>query len=258
MGTTKRGQKFLPIYEHSFQEAVERGETKQYHAAHGLNVDCAEAIKTALAEHYNFQTYCLDTTAASKEIVGKFGFERTMYVLANTIRHNDHDGRISRQNKEWANTVPGYDDKRTSVYYLVTSSPGLTDMLVKQVRHDYLLTQPMKAQDVKTEAERIMAQLQSLREPNSSTGEQFMVRVSPDFLERAKPKQMERLVSLLPFPSLQISAGTNGRDTYAIIDKGENRHQPLRLRKPSIKAQLAAKPVPGDKPATKPKEREVR
>ena len=29
-------------------------------------------------------------------------------------------------------------------------------------------------------------------------------------------------------------------------------------QKPSIKAQLAAKPVPGDQPATKPKDREVR
>lgn len=258
METTNRRRKFPPIYEHSFQEAVERGETTQYHAARNLNMDCAEAIKAVLAKHYNFQTYCLDTKTASKEIVGKFGFERTIYVLANTIRHNDHDGRVSRQNKEWANTIPGYDDKRASVSYLVTSSPGLTDMLVKQVRHDYLLTQPMKAQEVKAEAERIMAQLQSLREPNSPTGEQFMVRVSPDFLERAKPKQMERLVSLLPFPSLQISAGTTGRDTYAIIDKGENRHQPLCLRKPSIKAQLAAKPVPGDQPSAKTKEKGAR
>lgn len=29
-------------------------------------------------------------------------------------------------------------------------------------------------------------------------------------------------------------------------------------KKPSIKAQLAAKPVPGDQPAAKPKDREVR
>ena len=82
------------------------------------------------------------------------------------------------------------------------------------------------------------------------------MRVSPIFLERAKPRHMERLTSLLPFPSLQIvKAGE--RDTYAVIDKDENRNRPLQLRKPSVKAKLAVKPVPGDHPA-KPKDQEAR
>ena len=140
-------------------------------------------------------------------------------------------------------------------YYLVTSHPALTDMLVDQVRHDYLLAQPLKAQEVKAEAERILTKLQSLREPNSPSGEQFEVWVSPIFVERAKPRQMERLASLLGFPSLKISK--SGRDTYIAIGKDENRSKPLQLRKPSVKAKLAVKPVPGDHPA-KPKDQEAR
>ncbi len=250
----KKGQKFPPIYEQSFETAVELGEAEQYNASHALNVECARAINKALGEHY--RDNCLDTTAASREVVNKFGFERTMYVLASTVRHFDHDGRISYKNKKWALTIPNYDDKQRRGYYLVTNHPGLTDMLVDQVRHDYLLTQPLKAQEVKAEAERILTKFQSLREPNSPNGEQFEVGVSPIFMERAKPKQMERLASLLGFQSLKIS-NEGGRDTYIIIDKDENRNRPLQLRKPSVKAKLEVKPVPGDHPA-KPKNRETR
>ena len=79
--------------------------------------------------------------------------------------------------------------------------------------------------------------------------------VSPIFVERAKPRQMERLASLLGFPSLKISK--SGRDTYIAIDKDENRNKPLQLRKPSVKAKLAVKPVPVDHPA-KPKDQDSR
>lgn len=81
-----------------------------------------------------------------------------------------------------------------------------------------------------------------------------MVQVSLNFLERTRPKSMERLMSLLPFPSLKISKAQNRNDTYAMIDKGENRWQPLQKRKPSIKVQLAARPILGDQ-STKPKNR---
>lgn len=249
----KKGQKFPPLYVQSFETAMECGETEQYNASRDLNVECARAINNALGEHYHDN--CLDTETASKEIVGKFGFERTMYVLASTVRHFDYDGRISRKNKNWALTIPIYDDKQLRQYYLVTGHPALIDMLVDQVRHDHLLTQPLKAQEVKAEAERILTQLQNLREPNSPNGEQFEVLMSPIFVERAKPRQMERLASLLGFPSLKISK--SGRDTYIAIGKDENRSKPLQLRKPSVKAKLAAKPVPGDHP-TKPKDQGAR
>lgn len=50
---------------------------------------------------------------------------------------------------------------------------------------------------------------------------------------------------------------------YAVLDdffeqQPRQANRATLLRKPSIKAQLAAKPVPGDQPTTKPKDREVR
>ena len=138
--TAKKAQKFPPLYEHTFETAVERGEAELYNASHDLNVECARAITKALSEYYNSHTYCLDTAAASKGIVGKFGFERTMYVLATTVHHYDCDGRISQSNKKWARSVLNFEDQRGSAYYMIGGNPGLTDMFVDQVRHDYLLT----------------------------------------------------------------------------------------------------------------------
>lgn len=247
MEAAKKGRKFPSVYRQSFQEAVERGEVDQFHASRELNSDCAITIKEMLSKYYNYKTYCLDTAAAVKEVVDQFGFDRTIGVLANTIRHFDYDGRISRSNKEWARTIPSLGDGGG---ILIHSSPGLIDLFADRVRHDYLLTQPLKVSEIYMEAGRIMSQFQGLHEPNSPNGEQFMVRVSASFLERAKPKHMERLVSMLPFSSLKISAAEDGRNTYAIIDKSENRYQPLQKRKPSIRDQLvAAKVAQAEKPA---------
>ena len=247
MEAAKKRRKFPSVYRQSFQEAVERGEVDQFHASRELNSDCAITIKEMLSKYYDYKTYCLDTAAAVKEVVDQFGFERTIGVLANTIRHFDYDGRISRSNKEWARTIPSLGDGGG---ILIHSSPGLIDLFANRVQHDYLLTQPLKVSDIQIEAGRILSQFQKLHEPNSPNGAQFMVRVSASFLERAKPKHMERLVSMLPFSTLEISAAEDGRDTYAMIGKGENRYQPLQKRKPSIRDQLAAaKAAQAERPA---------
>lgn len=65
----------------------------------------------------------------------QFGFDRTLYVLANTVRQKDHDGRISRDNKAWATTIPVSEDKNSfgddrSSAFVVDSHPGLSDLFV--------------------------------------------------------------------------------------------------------------------------------
>ena len=42
---------------------------------------------------------------AAKEVVERFGEERMNFVMANTIRELSHDGRFSRQNKDWAEHI---------------------------------------------------------------------------------------------------------------------------------------------------------
>ena len=68
----------------------------------------------------------------------KFGSERVQFILANTIQHKDSDGRVSRDNKAWAKTIPMPEDSGTSRHcaYLVVDgvNPGLTDLFTRQVR----------------------------------------------------------------------------------------------------------------------------
>lgn len=244
---------FTPVYTDSFDYAYAHNEYAQYNASQDANIKCKAAIENAIAGHYH--DYCLDTRAAVQEVVKQFGYERMFYVLANTVQSMEWDGRISRSNKDWAQTFPA-SDKRP--YILITRShPGLVDLFVKRARHEYLLSQPLKAADIKAEASHILQQFQAAQGPNSQDMEHFIAQVSPDFMARAKPKDHARLTAMLPFPSLTFAAQNDGK-TIAIISRDEDRSQKLCLRKPSIKAQLAAKPVPGDKPAAKAKDREVR
>ena len=82
-----------------------------------------------------------------KEVVEKFGQERVEFVLANTIRHKDGDGRISRDNKAWAKTIPMPEDSGTSHHYayLVVDrvNPGLTDLFTRQIRK--VVQEPQKS-----------------------------------------------------------------------------------------------------------------
>ena len=50
------------------------------------------------------------------------------------------------------------------------------------------------------------------------------------------------MMRLLPFQTLTFSTLKERNGYFAFISKDENRNQKLRLRRPSIRAQLAVKP----------------
>jgi len=65
-----------------------------------------------------------------------------------------------------------------------------------------------------------------------------MAQLSPDFLIRASTKDQDRLFAMLPFKSLTFSALNDRKGLFAFIQKDENRNQPLRQRKPSVRKKL--------------------
>lgn len=125
-----------PLYPHSAAYASEHGEMAQYNLSYQVNSACKEAIEQAINDHYGDNR--LNTETAVREVMEKFGAERVQFILANTIQHKDSDGRISRDNKAWAKTIPMPEDSDTSRHcaYLVVDkvNPGLTDLFTKQVR----------------------------------------------------------------------------------------------------------------------------
>ena len=83
------------------------------------NSACKEAIEQTISAHYAENR--LDTEAAVKDVLEKFGTERVQFILANTIQRKNHDGRISQNNKAWAKTIPMPEDSDASRHcaYLV-------------------------------------------------------------------------------------------------------------------------------------------
>ena len=230
----------LPVYPYPSDHAREQGELDVYRASFRANVSCKDAIEAAIRDNYHDNR--LDTAAVG-QVAEQFGQERMLYVLAATVRHFDYDGRISRDNKRWANTIPAYQngdgmDSDRSVQFVVSSHPGLTDLFLTQARHEQRLRQPLTADEIKTEAARLLGKLQESVQPNSPGGTHFMAEVSRDFMERAGAKDTAELQKLLPFRSLALSNLKDRKGVFAVISKEEDRTQPLRSRKPSVRSKL--------------------
>ena len=230
----------LPVYPYPADHAREQGELDVYRASFRANVSCKDAIEAAIREHYRDNR--LDTAAVG-QVAEQFGQERMLYVLAATVRHFDYDGRISRDNKRWANTIPVYEskdgmDSDRSVQFVVCSHPGLTDLFLTQARQEQRLRQPLTADEIKAEAARLLSKLQEPVQPNSPGGTHLMAEVSRDFMERAGAKDTAALQKLLPFRSLALSNLKDRKGVFAVISKEEDRTQPLRSRKPSVRSKL--------------------
>ena len=131
--------KDIPVYKFPASYAQEHDELAAYRASNKANMDCKEAIEAAIRDHYH--NNCLESSGV-KQVVDQFGYDRVFYVLANTVRQNDWDGRIFQDNKAWAQTIPVFENPDArgtdrNCYFVVNSHPGLTDLFLKQVRQVY-------------------------------------------------------------------------------------------------------------------------
>lgn len=234
-----------PLYKYPAAYARENGELEVYRASHKANVACRNAIEIAIREHYSDNILGKE---AVKQVVDEFGFDRTFHVLAATVREKDWDGRFSIANKQWAKTIPVFEDLDAwkvdrNVEFVVNSHPGLTDIFLNIARREHLLTLPLTKEDIKAEAHKILSQFQDAREPNSPEGTQFMARVSPDFLARASSKDQGRLMKELPFPSLSLSTLKDQKGVFAFISKDEDRFHPPRRGRASVRDKLQQAPA---------------
>lgn len=251
--------KELPVYPYPADHAREQGELDVYRASFRANVSCKDAIEAAIRDNYHDNR--LDTAAVG-QVAEQFGQERMLYVLAATVRHFDYDGRISRDNKRWANTIPAYQngdgmDSDRAVQFVVGSHPGLTDLFLTQARHEQRLRQPLTADEIRTEAAQLLGKLQEPVQPNSPGGTHFIAELSQDFAARANSRDTAELQKLLPFRSLALSNLKDRKGVFAVISKEEDRTQPLRSRKPSVRSKLQQASAEQKQPAAKKKDLEL-
>ena len=158
----------LPVYPHSGEYAREHGELEQYRESRKANISCRAAIEDAIKRHYRENR--LDDTAV-KEVVDTFGYDRTLHVLAATVQQKDWDGRISRDNKEWAksmripeNRMEGGADR--NIELIVGSHSGLMNLFLTEVRRSLAMEQ---SREKSTDKERpsMLARLREDAQKNS-------------------------------------------------------------------------------------------
>ena len=127
-----------PVFRHSAEYALEHDELDLYRESYKRNMECRSAIESAL--HENYHDNSLDAELNSVQVGQNFGWERLSYVLANTIIHKRHDGRISEANKAWAETIgvsediSEWGDDRNVSFIVDRVNPVLIDLFANEVR----------------------------------------------------------------------------------------------------------------------------
>ena len=120
----------VPVYREMANYAYEAGELDMYRASRDANMACKEAIEQAISD--NFSNNHLSTEAAVTSVFDQFSPERVQYVLANTIQHKDHDGRIHQSLKDWAKEIEVCPDD-TNSFIVDKVNPGLVSLFVTEV-----------------------------------------------------------------------------------------------------------------------------
>ena len=120
----------VPVYRETANYAYEAGELDMYRASRDANMACKEAIEQAISD--NFSNNHLSTETAVTSVFDQFSQERVQYVLANTIQHKDHDGRIHQSLKDWAKEIEVCPDD-TNSFIVDKVNPGLVSLFVTEV-----------------------------------------------------------------------------------------------------------------------------
>ena len=179
------------LYFHSATYAHEHGELDQYRASHKANIACKEAIEQAIADNYRDNRL---GPACVQQVLQQFDPGRIFYVLANTVRQKEHDGRISRDNKAWAQTIPVCEDKdgfgydRNVSFVVDRSHPGLMDLFLTQAR--------------------------DIAKEDFKMNQEFMSRNQVEFIRQTYPPNTRILLQHMDDPYAPVPAGTRGTVKY--------------------------------------------
>ncbi len=160
------------VYKFPAAYAREHGELEAYRESFKANKECARAIREAIRD--NYENNSLDPQGV-KDVISKFGAERMMYVLANTIQQQDWDGRYSPDNKCWAKSVVIPEDKdpwggdRNIDFVVQGAHPGLVDLFTSQARKE--VAELEKKPSVKDKLNAVKAEAK-MKVPTKSKGQE--------------------------------------------------------------------------------------
>lgn len=130
---------YPPHYTHTITYAMEHGRADDYLESRKLNLDCKKAVEDAIRENFDGMYLKLNVAVG---VLEEYGAERVAFILANTIRHLEHDGRFSDGNKAWAKgyVIPENINRGRDVNadYVVSSHPAVLNGFIRLAR-DWML-----------------------------------------------------------------------------------------------------------------------
>lgn len=123
----------IPLYKYSFETAKRDNEIQEFRESFQENIRCRDYLDNEVSERFDsfhLPVECLENT------VKEFGFDRTMWVLANTILERKGDGRFNRDNKDWARklNIPQW---RNNYEFALNSHSCIVDGMASDVRKMY-------------------------------------------------------------------------------------------------------------------------
>lgn len=115
------------LYRYSVETARRNGELNDWRESRDENVRCRDFLDQQVRE--KFDGFRLPDECA-ENAVKEFGYDRTMWVIANTILERKGDGRFSEQNRKWAKSLNISRDRHNYEFALNSHSctvNGLAD-----------------------------------------------------------------------------------------------------------------------------------
>lgn len=133
----------MDIYKNNLEYAKKNGEREQYLQNLELCDKCGAFIRHSIAVNFNFTTKYLDVKTITAEVTEKYGFERTMLMLALRVDSLKNDGRVDIANKEWAikflvNYPNAEELRKIADRVFENAHPALLDSVAEEVRFTFM------------------------------------------------------------------------------------------------------------------------
>ncbi len=122
-----------PLYKFSFSEAKRSGETEEFRESFRENIRCRDFLDKEITERFDGMYL---PSECAENAVKEFGYDRTMWVIANTVLERDGDGRFHSKNRDWAKSLHIPKENRNYEFALRSHS-CMVDGLAGQVQEMY-------------------------------------------------------------------------------------------------------------------------
>ena len=125
------------LYPYSQADARRLGESSLWQASFQANVSCARDIEGAIRTYSGTDGSL--RPEASRSILDRWGFRRTLFVLASTLQDAapSYDRYLSEENRQWQKSAFIPDDGVHNRYFTVDTAGASLDAFVSQVREAY-------------------------------------------------------------------------------------------------------------------------